>query len=428
MIFSKGFDLKSIFNKFTLQKALANHHLGVFFSLLMDEDLDLFFINEEELNAFLKENLPSDSFTRSFIKKTLQNEARKQEEDDDLERSKNRKEEGERRKIGGMRKRTGLERIDGEARKEKEGKEEEGRLQGAEREEKEGREKGVKEGRRKIGSPKGGGKGREGGKGGGGREGTPILHRAVDRLDIKMVEKLLEKGKGEEMDEDGNTPLHLIMGNWGEREVGRKIAEMIVKITKNFNNLNKMACTPIHMAVKNSQIFALEWALDWNFKRREEKRTQMKKKKETIWKDGEVKPEQNDRRKEEGEQEIKELGGNMEGMGGRKEEVRRKGEEVVGMKEENRRREEGVEEEKEEDEEKLFDFDKRTGPFLYSPLHLASYIGNSGITELFSRYPREVDFFQKNKSGKTARKVASKSLLQLKLLLKEEKVYNLYFF
>ena len=387
MIFSKGFDLKSIFNKFTLQKALANHHLGVVFSLLMEED---FFINEEEeLNIFLQESLSNDPFTRQFIKNTLQNEVSRQGEG---ERGKRRdgKEEGGKRKSGTERKGIENERKDGEGRKEKGGRREE----------------------RGVGG---------GGRRGGGREGVETLHRAVDRLDVKMVERLFERGKGEDVDEDGNTPLHLVMGNWGEREAGRKIAEMLVKITTNFNILNKMACTPIHMAVKNSQIFALEWALDWNFRRREEKRVKKKENKEKKVNDGGGK-EEDDRR-------IKDEGTRTEGM--REEGVpRRKGGKEDGdwIREDGggRREEEEEEEEWSVEEERLFDFDKRTGPFLYSPLHLASYIGNSGITELFSRYPREVDFFQKNKSGKTARKVASKSLLQLKLLLKEEKVNQVF--
>ena len=401
--------------------------MGVFFSLLLEED---FFINNEELNAFLKESLQTDSFTNKFIQKTLQNEAKKQEvENKGVKRGKE--------KSGGLIKRIELERKDVGIRKDKEGRKEEEGL---------GERRVEEEGKGKVG---GGGKGRGkgGGKGVGGRDGVPTLHRAVDRLDVKMVEKFLEKGKGEEPDEDGNTPLHLIMGNWGERENGRKIAEMLVTITKNFNNLNKMACTPIHMAVKNSQIFALEWALDWNFKRREEKRSQMKENKVKSYKEEEVKKEDNDSRKEDKEK-MKDLRGgkasegkregpevrkeeNWRKQGGEKDEMCMREEFGGGREEERRRREKGGEGEEEdeegggrcmEDEEKLFDFDKRTGPFLYSPLHLASYIGNSGITELFSRYPREVDFFQKNKSGKTARKVASKSLLQLKLLLKEEKV------
>ncbi|KAL4448717.1 hypothetical protein ABPG74_012806 [Tetrahymena malaccensis] len=95
---------------------------------------------------------------------------------------------------------------------------------------------------------------------GGGKLGT-CLHIAVTKMDIEIVNQILNKGgDANSRDFEGNTPLHLIFSIFRkDQRKAASIIELLIQKGADCNIKNFDNWSPLHLAVKRMQVEAIEW-------------------------------------------------------------------------------------------------------------------------------------------------------------------------
>ncbi|KAL4498406.1 hypothetical protein ABPG72_013212 [Tetrahymena utriculariae] len=95
---------------------------------------------------------------------------------------------------------------------------------------------------------------------GGGKLGT-CLHIAVTKMDIEIVNQILNRGGDtNSRDFEGNTPLHLIFSIFRkDQKKAASIIELLIQKGANCNIKNFDNWSPLHLAVKRMQVEAIEW-------------------------------------------------------------------------------------------------------------------------------------------------------------------------
>ncbi|EAS02772.2 ankyrin repeat protein (macronuclear) [Tetrahymena thermophila SB210] len=95
---------------------------------------------------------------------------------------------------------------------------------------------------------------------GGGKLGT-CLHIAVTKMDIEIVNQILNRGgDANSRDFEGNTPLHLIFSIFRkDKRKAASIIELLIQNGADCNVKNFDNWSPLHLAVKRMQVEAIEW-------------------------------------------------------------------------------------------------------------------------------------------------------------------------
>ncbi|KAH0474082.1 MAG: uncharacterized protein KVP18_002050 [Porospora cf. gigantea A] len=83
------------------------------------------------------------------------------------------------------------------------------------------------------------------------------LHLAVVNMDLATVKLLLEAGAPMDVDEDGNTPLHVLFSIFNKgAQLSLQLAEALISANCDVNQQNDNWWSPIHLAMRRGQIHA----------------------------------------------------------------------------------------------------------------------------------------------------------------------------